>query len=150
VGLDHLGPMVVQTDGTLRRIANWDDMSKGEQETAMRVLTQRNRERLAALQAAGALPDPAHMGGPEWEGMAAGEKRLLIDGLGDKSKVCARVWAVGWGECVDVGAAASQCRPGGSNQNDGRASLARGEESASRMVRNPGLTWDPSQFEFKI
>lgn len=40
--LERLGPVVVNTDGTLSRIANWDKMTDGEKETAKRLLAKRN------------------------------------------------------------------------------------------------------------
>lgn len=53
VTLDHLGPMVVNTDGTLSRIANWDAMAEIEKKNTLRVLGKRNKQRLEALKAAG-------------------------------------------------------------------------------------------------
>ena len=52
VALDHLGPMVVNKDGTLSQIANWGAMSEREQEVTRRRIGKRNRERLAKLKAA--------------------------------------------------------------------------------------------------
>ncbi|KZS95455.1 hypothetical protein SISNIDRAFT_483688 [Sistotremastrum niveocremeum HHB9708] len=45
--LDELGPMVVNSDGTLSRIANWREMSEIEKDRTLRVLVARNRVRLA-------------------------------------------------------------------------------------------------------
>lgn len=53
VSLDHLGPMVVNVDGTLSRIGNWDQMTEMEQTSTMRVLGKRNKQRLEALKAQG-------------------------------------------------------------------------------------------------
>jgi len=39
--------MVVNSDGTLSRIANWGEMSDIEQERTLRVLATRNKIRLA-------------------------------------------------------------------------------------------------------
>ncbi|KJA22147.1 hypothetical protein HYPSUDRAFT_41289 [Hypholoma sublateritium FD-334 SS-4] len=47
IALDALGPMVVNTDGTLSRIANWAQMTPPERERTLRVLSARNRLRLA-------------------------------------------------------------------------------------------------------
>lgn len=47
IKLDRLGPMVVNSDGTLSRIANWGEMSDIEQERTLRVLATRNKIRLA-------------------------------------------------------------------------------------------------------
>ena len=49
VVLDHLGPVVVNTDGTLARIANWPEMSEHEQKVSLRRIAKRNVERLQAL-----------------------------------------------------------------------------------------------------
>ena len=47
--LDHLGCMIVNTDGSLSRIPNWNEMTKSEQEMAVRLITKRNKARLAVL-----------------------------------------------------------------------------------------------------
>lgn len=49
--LDHLGPMVVNTDGTLARITNWDTMTETEQRNTVRIISKRNKQRLDALKA---------------------------------------------------------------------------------------------------
>ncbi|KAI9376503.1 hypothetical protein BJX61DRAFT_322920 [Aspergillus egyptiacus] len=51
VKLDHLGPLVVNSDGTLSRIGNWAQMTEIEKRNTLRVLGKRNRERREALQA---------------------------------------------------------------------------------------------------
>ncbi|KAJ5144064.1 uncharacterized protein N7515_002851 [Penicillium bovifimosum] len=51
VKLDHLGPMVVNVDGTLSQIGNWKQMSDIERENTLRVLGKRNQKRLEALRA---------------------------------------------------------------------------------------------------
>ncbi|KZO97625.1 hypothetical protein CALVIDRAFT_536207 [Calocera viscosa TUFC12733] len=43
---DALGPMVVNSDGTLSRIANWQEMTQPERERIVRVLGKRNQIRL--------------------------------------------------------------------------------------------------------
>jgi hypothetical protein len=50
--LDHLGPLVVNEDGTLSRIANWEKMADVERENTLRILGKRNQMRLAKLRAA--------------------------------------------------------------------------------------------------
>ncbi|KAL4978160.1 hypothetical protein BDW66DRAFT_25616 [Aspergillus desertorum] len=45
VKLDHLGPLVVNSDGTLSRIANWAQMTEIEKRNTLRVLGKRNKER---------------------------------------------------------------------------------------------------------
>eukprot|EP00729_Bicosta_minor_P017360 gene17360-7754_t len=52
VSLDHLGPVIVSVEGNLRRITNWPQMTKKEQEVTLRRIGKRNRERLAKLRAA--------------------------------------------------------------------------------------------------
>ncbi|PTB79159.1 hypothetical protein M440DRAFT_1327554 [Trichoderma longibrachiatum ATCC 18648] len=52
VKLDALGPLVVNADGTMSRIANWDKMAPIERENTLRILGKRNQERLAALREA--------------------------------------------------------------------------------------------------
>ncbi|KAL1965128.1 hypothetical protein VTN77DRAFT_6041 [Rasamsonia byssochlamydoides] len=56
ISLDHLGPVVVNQDGTMSRIANWDKMTDIEKRNTLRVLGKRNRERMEALKAAGVQP----------------------------------------------------------------------------------------------
>lgn len=51
VKLDHLGPMVVNRDGTLSRIANWEQMTEIERKNTLRVLGKRNQLRMETLKA---------------------------------------------------------------------------------------------------
>ncbi|KAF7526106.1 hypothetical protein PCG10_004337 [Penicillium crustosum] len=51
VKLDHLGPMVVNVDGTLSQIGNWQQMTEIEKSNTLRVLGKRNQKRLEALRA---------------------------------------------------------------------------------------------------
>jgi hypothetical protein len=51
IKLDHLGPMVVNVDGTMSRISNWEKMADIEKENTLRIIGKRNQERLAALRA---------------------------------------------------------------------------------------------------
>lgn len=52
VTLDHLGPMVVNVDGTLSRIGNWELMTEIERKNTLRILGKRNKQRLEVLEAA--------------------------------------------------------------------------------------------------
>jgi hypothetical protein len=52
VALDHLGPMVVNKDGTISRITNWDAMAEIEKKNTLRILQKRNKQRLDALKQA--------------------------------------------------------------------------------------------------
>lgn len=49
VKLDHLGPLVVNSDGTLSRIANWASMAESEKERTLRILSKRNMLRQEKL-----------------------------------------------------------------------------------------------------
>ncbi|KAF2680734.1 hypothetical protein K458DRAFT_271389, partial [Lentithecium fluviatile CBS 122367] len=51
VKLDHLGPMVVNRDGTLSRIANWEHMAEIERKNTLRILGKRNQLRMDMLRA---------------------------------------------------------------------------------------------------
>ena len=57
VKLDHLGPLVVNENGTLSRISNWDQMADIEKKNTLRVLWKRNQLRLARLKEAGVQID---------------------------------------------------------------------------------------------
>ena len=52
VKLDHLGPIVVNTDGSLSRIANWEQMTEIERKNTLRIVSKRNKLRMEALQKA--------------------------------------------------------------------------------------------------
>jgi hypothetical protein len=56
VKLDHLGPLVVNQDGTMSRIANWAEMSGIERDNTLRILGKRNQLRLKTLREAAAAP----------------------------------------------------------------------------------------------
>lgn len=49
ISMDELGPIIINPDGTMRRIANWNELTKGEQESTFRQIVARNKRRLAAL-----------------------------------------------------------------------------------------------------
>ncbi|KAF2214491.1 hypothetical protein CERZMDRAFT_37549 [Cercospora zeae-maydis SCOH1-5] len=51
VKLDHLGPLVVNKDGTLSRISNWEAMTEQEKKATLRILGKRNQLRTDALRA---------------------------------------------------------------------------------------------------
>jgi predicted Fe-S protein YdhL (DUF1289 family) len=44
-----MGPVIINIDGTTRRIDNWDQMTKNEQEVAWRRIAKRNEERRKLL-----------------------------------------------------------------------------------------------------
>lgn len=45
----ELGPLVINKDGTTSRITNWDGMNEDERERTVRILSRRNRQRMAKL-----------------------------------------------------------------------------------------------------
>ncbi|KAI1851680.1 hypothetical protein JX265_010763 [Neoarthrinium moseri] len=52
VKLDHLGPLVVNENGTMSRISNWTEMSEIERQNTLRILGKRNQLRLKKLREA--------------------------------------------------------------------------------------------------
>jgi len=57
---DEMGPLVVNEDGNLSRITSWAQMTVGERERTVRVLSKRNKLRLEQLMEGGApLQDAA-------------------------------------------------------------------------------------------
>jgi hypothetical protein len=49
IKLDHLGPMVVNVDGSLSRISNWEGLADIEKKNTLRIIAKRNQMRLEAL-----------------------------------------------------------------------------------------------------
>ncbi|PGH00852.1 hypothetical protein AJ80_09104 [Polytolypa hystricis UAMH7299] len=54
VKLDHLGPLVVNVDGSLSRIGNWEQMTDIERRNTLRIVGKRNQARLKVLRETGA------------------------------------------------------------------------------------------------
>lgn len=50
ISLEELGPIIINADGTTRRITNWSTLNKSEQEQSWRLISARNLKRLKALQ----------------------------------------------------------------------------------------------------
>lgn len=50
LALEELGPLIVTSNGALRRISNWAQLSEAERKVALRRVASRNRERLATLE----------------------------------------------------------------------------------------------------
>jgi hypothetical protein len=46
---DELGPMVINSDGTISRITNWASLSPQEQSTTFRLISKRNEQRRQQL-----------------------------------------------------------------------------------------------------
>ena len=47
--LDEFGPIIINPDGTARRIANWDTLSPQEKASSFRLISARNKKRLQKL-----------------------------------------------------------------------------------------------------
>ena len=47
--LDELGPIVIQEDGRLGRLSNWQEMTEGEQQMTLKFVAKRNAQRRGAL-----------------------------------------------------------------------------------------------------
>jgi predicted Fe-S protein YdhL (DUF1289 family) len=45
ISFEEMGPIILNVDGTTRRIANWDDMTEQERETTWRRIKKRNEQR---------------------------------------------------------------------------------------------------------
>lgn len=60
VKLDALGPLVVNVDGTMSRISNWDRMAEIERQNTLRIIGKRNQQRLAALREARGISEGAN------------------------------------------------------------------------------------------
>lgn len=52
VQLDALGPVIINSDGTVSRIANWHTLTEEEQKRTFRLISKRNQARKAKLEAA--------------------------------------------------------------------------------------------------
>jgi hypothetical protein len=49
IRLEEMGPMILNTDGSVRRIDNWDSLSEHEKEVSWRRISKRNEERRQKL-----------------------------------------------------------------------------------------------------
>mmetsp|Transcript_26276 Transcript_26276/g.38955 ORF Transcript_26276/g.38955 Transcript_26276/m.38955 type:complete len:98 (+) Transcript_26276:137-430(+) len=49
IKFDKLGPIILNSDGTMSRIPNWADMPESEKAKALRLLARRNKARKEAL-----------------------------------------------------------------------------------------------------
>lgn len=49
LALDDLGPIIINKDGSLRRITNWSELSPSEQKNTLRKISLRNHKRLGVL-----------------------------------------------------------------------------------------------------
>ena len=49
IRFEEWGPIILNTDGTTRRIANWDNLTEQEKKVTWRRISKRNEERRLAL-----------------------------------------------------------------------------------------------------
>ena len=49
IRLEEMGPIILNTDGSTRRIANWDSLTEGEKKVTWRRISKRNEERRQML-----------------------------------------------------------------------------------------------------
>ena len=49
IRFEEMGPIILNMDGTTRRIANWDQMTEHEQQVSWRRISKRNEERRQLL-----------------------------------------------------------------------------------------------------
>ena len=52
IKLEELGPIIINPDGTTRRITNWANLTKQEQQSTYRLISARNKRRVAELEKA--------------------------------------------------------------------------------------------------
>jgi hypothetical protein len=77
VAMAELGPIIVNADGTLRRIENWSKLTKAEQASTMRIVARRNKRRLEALKLLEKEEEEAMKGGSlEGSGGVTSEARV--------------------------------------------------------------------------
>lgn len=55
VKLDGLGPIIINSDGSTSRIANWAEMTPEEQERTQRIIAKRNMQRIQRSNAGGLI-----------------------------------------------------------------------------------------------
>lgn len=49
ISFEQFGPIILNTDGSTRRIANWDNLSEHEQKVSWRRISKRNEDRRQLL-----------------------------------------------------------------------------------------------------
>eukprot|EP00592_Proboscia_alata_P008497 CAMPEP_0194362010 /NCGR_PEP_ID=MMETSP0174-20130528/9671_1 /TAXON_ID=216777 /ORGANISM="Proboscia alata, Strain PI-D3" /LENGTH=111 /DNA_ID=CAMNT_0039134569 /DNA_START=87 /DNA_END=422 /DNA_ORIENTATION=- len=49
IAIESIGPVIINADGSTRRIQKWDTLTKGEEDTAWRRISKRNEQRRAIL-----------------------------------------------------------------------------------------------------
>jgi hypothetical protein len=78
LSFEELGPIIINPDGTTRRIANWANLTKAEQESSWRLISARNRRRIAALEKQKKLEEQS--GSPVQTGETAGSDTNGVEG----------------------------------------------------------------------
>ena len=49
VKMDNLGPIILNSDGTMSRINGWENLTEGERERSLRLIAKRNKARKESL-----------------------------------------------------------------------------------------------------
>ena len=49
VKMDNLGPIIINSDGTMSRISGWENLTEGEREKSLRLIAKRNKIRKESL-----------------------------------------------------------------------------------------------------
>ena len=49
VKMDKLGPIIINSDGTMSRINGWENLTEGEREKSLRLIAKRNKARKETL-----------------------------------------------------------------------------------------------------
>lgn len=87
ISLDHVGPIILNSDGTMSRIPNWAEMSAPEKETAQRLISKRNARRKDELTALNsALPFQGEIVGSIVPPPLMGDEQQEIKLLGDDGR----------------------------------------------------------------
>ena len=50
ITFDNLGPMIINTDGTIGRITNWTEITDFERERTLKLIARRNKKRRQNLE----------------------------------------------------------------------------------------------------
>jgi hypothetical protein len=77
ISLEELGPIIINGDGTTRRITNWSTLTDAEQKSSWRVISARNLKRLKVLQKKNAEEASSHEDGDS--GIAGVDHQSTVD-----------------------------------------------------------------------
>eukprot|EP01045_Picozoa_sp_COSAG04_P008118 COSAG04_NODE_442_length_14382_cov_72.823566_13_plen_315_part_00 len=109
VKLDRLGPIVVQKDGSLKRITNWQEMTEPEQQRTLKVVARRNKMRTGQLEKGDIWADAKGGGG---SGAAEPAEPRSGEGEGRAADACASAPCQNGAECYSLPRLSCACRDG--------------------------------------